>query len=123
MVAESVPPRTPEPMAVRPVEPAPELRTNGRTPNENAMDVMMIGRNRCRAATMMASNNDSPAAYRSRANSTIRMAFLPVKPTTVSSATWKNTPFSKPPIHAPTNAPRMPIGMASMTAKGMAQLS
>ena len=122
-VPEMVPPSTPDPMALRPPDPAPVPSTSGRTPSENAIEVMMMGRNLCRAAVITASVARSPLSYRSRANSTIRMAFLPVRPMTVSSPTWKNTPFSNPPSQAPLSAPTMPIGMASITAKGIDQLS
>ncbi len=83
----------------------------------------MIGRKRWRAASVTASKSGFPASASSRANSTIRMAFLPVRPITVSRPTWKNTPFSKPPSQAPTSAPSTPMGMASMTANGIDQLS
>ena len=118
-----MPPSTPEPIALRPPEPAPELSTSGSTPSEKAIEVMMIGRNLWRAASATAWMTRSPPSYRSRANSTIRIAFLPVRPMTVSSPTWKKTPFSNPPSHAPVRAPRTPMGMASITAKGIDQLS
>lgn len=86
-VPEIVPPRTPDPIALRPPDPAPELSTSGRTPSENAIEVMMIGRKRCLAASTTASMTRSPATCLSRANSTIRIAFLPVRPITVSSPT------------------------------------
>ena len=94
MVEDSVPPSTPAPMAFRPPEPAPVEITSGTTPSEKAMEVMMIGRKRCLAASIVALSTSSPASILSRANSTIRMAFLPVRPITVSRPTWKNTPFS-----------------------------
>ncbi len=61
-VAAIVPPSTLVPIAVRPPDPAPLESTSGRTPSENAIEVMMIGRKRCRAAVRTASNSDSPAS-------------------------------------------------------------
>ena len=118
-----VPPSTAVPTAVRAPAPAPEDRTSGTTPSEKAMEVMMIGRKRCRAAVTTASNRPFPASTCSRANSTIRMAFLPVSPITVSSPTWKKTPFWNPKYQAEASVPRIPTGIASMTDTGIAQLS
>ena len=46
MVAVSVPPSTPEPMALRPAASAPLPSTSGVTPSENAIEVVTIGRKR-----------------------------------------------------------------------------
>ena len=54
-VAETVPPSTVAPMVLRPFAPAPADRTSGSTPSEKATEVIMIGRNRWRAASVTAS--------------------------------------------------------------------
>ena len=61
-VAANIPPNTPVPMEFRLAAPAPEAITNGNTPRIKAMEVMMIGRNRSRAASSAASTNGLPSA-------------------------------------------------------------
>ncbi len=53
------------------------------------MEVIRIGRIRRRAASAAASSAERPASCSSRANSTMRIAFLAPRPMVVRSATWK----------------------------------
>jgi hypothetical protein len=89
MVADSMPPITPVPMACWLPEPAPLEIARGRTPKMKASEVMMIGRRRMRTAFQGGVDQDMPFSYRSLANSTIRMAFLAARPMVVSRPTWK----------------------------------
>jgi hypothetical protein len=54
-VAAIIPPITPVPIECRLAEPAPVEIASGTTPRMKASDVMIIGRNRNRAASMAAS--------------------------------------------------------------------
>ena len=71
-----IPPNTAVPSAFCPAAPAPFANTSGTTPKMNANDVIKMGRNRKRAASTAASKIDLPSFRKSRANSTIKMAFL-----------------------------------------------
>ena len=72
-----MPPNTAVPSDLRALAPAPVANTSGSTPRMNANEVIRIGRNRSRAASTAASRDRSgPVPRRSRANSTIRIAFL-----------------------------------------------
>ena len=84
-----MPPSTPVPIARCAPEPAPEAMASGSTPRPKASDVMMIGRRRSLTAAIVASISPAPFSRFSLANSTIRIAFLEVRPTVVSIATWK----------------------------------
>ncbi len=53
-VAASMPPITPVPAEIRAPAPAPLENARGTTPRMNASDVITIGRNRSRAASMAA---------------------------------------------------------------------
>ena len=53
----------------------------------NANDVIRIGRSRSRAASTAASNRLTPSCCRSRANWTMRMAFLAARPTSTTKPT------------------------------------
>jgi hypothetical protein len=64
------------PIERRALAPAPVANTSGSTPRMKANEVMMIGRKRTRAAAITASAASAPAAWCSRATSTIRIAFL-----------------------------------------------
>src|SRR5215210_2774295 len=76
VVANSIPANTPVPSECRLPAPAPLAITSGETPRMKANDVMRMGRNRSRAASMAASRNETPRCRISLANSTIRIAFL-----------------------------------------------
>ena len=84
-----MPPSTPVPIACLAPEPAPVEIASGTTPMPNASEVITIGRRRSRTACMIASIRPAPFSRFSLANSTIRIAFLLVRPTVVSIATWK----------------------------------
>ena len=88
-VTPNMPENTAMPMARRISLPAPLPTMSGITPAQNAIDVMRMGRSRMRQACTMASNSASPRSSSSLANSTIRIAFLLVRPTVVSIAAWK----------------------------------
>ena len=62
--------------AERLAEPAPVAITRGRKPSSEEKAVMRMGRKRSLDASTAASTISSPWARRSRANSTMRMAFL-----------------------------------------------
>ena len=55
------------------------------------MEVIRIGRRRVSAASSAASTTDLPASRSSRANSTMRIAFLLDMPMSMTSPTWQNT--------------------------------
>ena len=84
-----MPPSTPVPMARCAPEPAPVASASGSTPRPKASEVIRIGRRRSRTACIVASTSSMPFSRFSLANSTIRIAFLLVRPTVVSIATWK----------------------------------
>ena len=65
--------------------PPPLDITSGTTPSRNAADVITIGRKRIAAASMTARISGAPRACRSRANSTIRIAFFAASPMMVMS--------------------------------------
>ena len=64
------------PIDLRALAPAPVASTSGSTPRMKANEVIRMGRNRARAASIAASTIGLPAARISRATSTIRIAFL-----------------------------------------------
>ena len=82
-----MPPQTAVPSDCRLPAPAPVANTSGSTPRMNAKLVMMIGRNRIRAASSAACTTDRPPSRSSRANSTMRIAFL------LASAMMSTTPI------------------------------
>ena len=76
-VEASMPLKTVIPMERRAAAPAPVANTRGSTPRMKAIDVITIGRKRVRAASTAAASMASPSSSRSsRANSTMRIAFL-----------------------------------------------
>src|SRR5262245_53245773 len=85
-VDASMPVNTVMPIDTRALAPAPLASTSGTTPRMKANDVITIGRNRARAASVAASRIGLPAARSSRANSTMRIAFF------AESAISKNEP-------------------------------
>src|SRR5271170_59648 len=87
IVPPSIPPNTAVPMDCRAAAPAPLATTNGTTPRINAKEVIRIGRKRSFAASTAASVTVFPPARSSRANSTIRIAFLAARPTSKTSPT------------------------------------
>jgi hypothetical protein len=79
-VTPIIPANTATPMALRISAPAPVDSTSGSTPMMKASEVIRIGRRRRRLASMAACTGLRPANSSSRANSTIRIAFLPIAP-------------------------------------------
>ena len=88
-----------------------------------ANDVMRIGRSRTRAASTAASNRVAPSSCRSRANSTIKMAFLPARPTSTTKPTCTKMLTSIAARATPASALDRHIGTTRITAKGSDQLS
>jgi hypothetical protein len=78
-VAAIMPPNTAVPSERRAAAPAPVAPTSGKMPKMNANDVIRIGRNRSRDASTAASRMLRPWLRSSRANSTIKIAFLLAK--------------------------------------------
>ena len=118
-----MPPITPVPMARWAPELAPVAMASGSTPRMNANDVIRIGRKRRREASSVDSTRPLPSAYRSFANSTIRIAFLADRPMMVIRPTLKNTSFGMPRKVTASTAPITPSGTTSITDTGIDQLS
>src|SRR5262249_22220020 len=96
---------------------------NGTTPRMKANDVIRMGRNLSRDASIVASATDFPCTCSSLANSTTRMAFLHARPTNttrpictkmLTDVLVNQTPMSEDSTHK---------GTTRMTASGNAQLS
>ena len=83
-----MPENTATPMAWRISAPAPVEKTSGTTPMMKASEVIRIGRSRSRLASIAACTGVRPANSSSRANSTIRMAFLADSPTSTIRPIW-----------------------------------
>ena len=84
-----IPPNTTVPMACWLAAPAPVATISGTTPRMKANEVITMGRNRRRVASTAASVMDMPSrSCRSRANSTIRMAFLLASAIISTRPTW-----------------------------------
>ena len=123
-----MPANTAMPMASRISAPAPKENTSGNTPAMKAIDVIRIGRSLSRAASLAASTTPMPRISSSRANSTIRMAFLHASPTRTMKPIWVKMLLSPPlPIwpkaHTPKMAESRPMGTIITTAIGSVQLS
>lgn len=88
-VAANIPPITGQPNAWRLAAPAPLDKTNGTQPKIKAIEVMMMGRKRKRAASKAESSRLIPSSCFITANSTIKMAFFAAKPTKVTNPIWK----------------------------------
>jgi hypothetical protein len=83
-VAASIPPITTVPIICLDTAPAPVAIANGTVPRIKAKDVIRIGRKRVRAPVRAASMSGLPFSYSSRANSTIRIAFLAASPMSIT---------------------------------------
>ncbi|MPN37557.1 hypothetical protein SDC9_185077 [bioreactor metagenome] len=118
-----MPKNTAMPIAWRISEPAPEDSTSGTTPMMKAIEVIRIGRRRRRLASIAAWSGGLPCSSSSRANSTIRMAFLADRPTSTISPIWVNRLLSPPVSHTPVSAARMLVGTIMITASGKVRLS
>src|SRR6185436_14952518 len=117
-VAASMPPITPVPTERRAAAPAPVEYANGSTPRMKASDVMMIGRKRSRAASSAVADALMPSWCLSDAYSTIRIAFLAARPSSVTRPIWKYTSLVMPRSHTAANAPKVPNGSANNTLNG-----
>ncbi len=82
-----------------------------------------MGRSRRRQACSAASTMPTPRSSSSRANSTIRMAFLQASPISTTSPTCTKTLLSPPASQTPNSAAQMHTGTMRMTASGSVQLS
>ncbi len=104
--------------------PAPVAVAIGRTPITNANEVIRIGRNRCRAASLAESMIDSPSRrWRSTPNSTIRIAFFVSRPISMTRPIWPKTSSGMSKSHRPTIAPNIASGTVKMMTSGRIQLS
>ena len=83
-VAKPSPPTMIQPSAWRASEPAPLRSSSGRPPSTVATMVITTGRRRISAALRMASRTDWPASRSWLANSTIRMPFFDIRPTSMT---------------------------------------
>jgi len=122
-VAVIMPPITPVPIACWLFEAAPVAMASGTTPKMKASEVITIGRNRSVAASIAARTTEVPGFQRSRANSTIRIAFLAERPMIVISPILKYTSLGMPRRYTAATAPMTPSGITSITETGIAQLS
>ena len=96
---------------------------SGTTPAMNAKEVIRIGRSLIRAASSAAWKRSCPFLSRSRANSTIRIAFLHASPTRTSRPIWVKTLLSPRVSHTPAIADTSDIGTISTITSGNDQLS
>ena len=110
-------------MAERISAPAPVASTSGSTPITNASEVMRMGRNRRRLASIAACTGERPANSSSRANSTIRIAFFAESPTNTISPICVNTLLSPPSSQTPVMAASRPMGTIRMMDSGSVRLS
>ncbi|MEY9658734.1 hypothetical protein ABH980_005741 [Bradyrhizobium ottawaense] len=118
-----MPENTATPMARRISEPAPVESTSGSTPMMKAIDVIRIGRSLKRLASIAARIGVRPANSSSRANSTIRIAFLAESPTRTIRPIWVKTLLSPLEIQTPNMAASRPIGTIMMIESGRVRLS
>ncbi len=70
------------------LDPAPPVRISGRPPRMVAIIVITTGRSRMTLALRIASRTDWPWSRSWLANSTIRMPFLAIRPTSRISPIW-----------------------------------
>ena len=101
VMATAMPKNTPVPMSRRAAEPGPEANSSGRRPSIKAREVITMGRKRSRAAVRAADRAGSPLSLSSLANSTISMAFLATRPTSITRPIWKYTLLSSPQTQMP----------------------
>ena len=123
-VAPSIPPKTVQPMVERATPPAPVAKAKGNTPNINAIDVIIIGRNLSLTAASVAGKISIPASTLSFANSTIRIAFFAANPISVTKPICAYTILVSEGISVNVRiAPKAPVGTANKTDNGIDQLS
>ncbi|MNH96176.1 hypothetical protein D3C73_488400 [compost metagenome] len=87
MVPISIPPTAAVPILRLPNAPAPLAIIKGIRPAINAKEVINIGRKRATAPSIEAVTISIPCLYFKLAYSTIRIAFLPSKPISMTNAT------------------------------------
>ena len=111
------------PIAWRISAPAPVAKASGTTPITNAAEVIRIGRNRRRAASIAAAIGVLPANSSSRANSTIRIAFFAERPTSTMSPICVKMLLSPWVSHTPVIAAISAMGTMRMMESGSTRLS
>ena len=89
MVADKTPNTTAIPISDLELAPAPVDKASGTFPSINANDVINIGRSRISDASIAASKAAIPAAVRTVAYSTIKMAFFAASPIMAKRPIWK----------------------------------
>ncbi|MNP18086.1 hypothetical protein D3C76_1105420 [compost metagenome] len=89
----------------------------------NAIEVIKIGRRRRRLASIAAWTIVRPLISSSRANSTIRIAFLAESPTKTIRPIWVKMLLSPLVSHTPASAESRVIGTISKIARGSVRLS
>ena len=82
-----------------------------------------MGRSRSRQASIAAAMTSMPPSTRSRANSTIRIAFLQASPTSTMKPICVRMLLSEPDSHTPSIADSRHMGTMRMIASGSDQLS
>ena len=82
------PPTITQPSAMRASAPAPDASTSGRPPSTVQIIVIITGRSRMVDACSIASRTPMPRSRNWLANSTIRMPFLAMTPTSSTSPIW-----------------------------------
>ena len=122
-VPTSMPPAPVVPMVRFPIAPAPVATTNGSRPAMKAKEVIWIGRKRSFAPSTAASCRDTPSSRRWTANSTIRIAFLPSRPTSMTRPIWAYTSLARPMARRKKKEPKTPTGSDRTTASGRMKLS
>ena len=119
-----IPPKTVTPIVFLEAAPAPVANASGNTPNINANEVIMIGRNLNLTASNVDFINSSPRSTLSFANSTINIAFFADNPINVINPICAYTLFVSAGTHvSATMAPNALIGTANITDNGTDQLS
>ena len=89
----------------------------------NAKDVIRIGRNRIRLDVTAACQVSMPLCSSSRANSTIRMAFLLASPASTNRLIWVKILLSPPVSQRPATADNTDNGTILITTNGSTRLS
>ena len=107
------------PSGQRSSEPAPRCTTSGRAPSSAAMVVIMIGRNRNRHASRIATNGVAPCwRSASMAKSTIMMAFFFTMPISSTMPTSPTSDRSVPQIISASSAPMPAEGRVDRIVTG-----
>ena len=118
-----MPLKTAVPRVRRISAPAPSAMTKGTTPRMKAKEVIMIGRNRSRQASKVASRRSMPDSRFCLANSTMRIAFLLANPTRTMKPICVKMLTSMRIAATPAIEQSRHIGTTRITARGSDQLS